>query len=240
MRKVVLALYDNLAAAQNAVNDLQSAGFDRGKIGLAVSESRRNLSPNATEGFVKNDDVSGEEGAGFGALVGGLTGAAAGLLAITIPGIGPVLAAGPLAAALGSLTGAALGTVAGAVTGGIIASLVDLGVSEEYAEYYAESMRRGSALVTVTVEESEMDTATNILQRHNPYDIDKRVHQWKKKGWNGFDPKAEPYTAVDRQEALAGSETTEAVDDVTLEEIDEDIERHRAGVQVFPHRPTTF
>lgn len=228
MKKIILALYDTLPQAENAVNDLQNAGFERSRIGLAVSQS---------ETSSENKDVSADEGAGFGAVVGGLTGALAGLVAITIPGIGPIIAAGPLAAALGSLTGAAIGAVAGAVTGGITASLVELGVSEEYANYYAESVRRGSALVSVTAEENQIATATAILQRHHPYNLDERVFQWKKEGWSGFDPKAEPFTAVEGKKVRSDL----AQDDLpypserTTEDIEEQVEMAR--IRMFPHRP---
>jgi hypothetical protein len=56
-------------------------------------------------------------GGGAGALIGGIAGLAAGLGAMAIPGIGPVIAAGPLAVAIGSAgIGAATGGVVGALT----------------------------------------------------------------------------------------------------------------------------
>src|SRR5436853_131883 len=52
-----------------------------------------------------------------GALIGGMAGLAAGLGAIAIPGIGPAIAAGPLAVAIGSAgIGAAAGSIIGVLT----------------------------------------------------------------------------------------------------------------------------
>jgi uncharacterized membrane protein len=61
---------------------------------------------------------------------------ALGLGALAIPGIGPIVAMGPL---LGGLIGAGVG----AVTGGITAALIDLGVPEDDIDAYAEATRRG-------------------------------------------------------------------------------------------------
>ncbi len=63
-------------------------------------------------------------GAGVGAVLGGLAGLLVGIGALAIPGIGPIIAAGPLAA---TLAGAGLG----AATGGVIGALADAGVPEE-------------------------------------------------------------------------------------------------------------
>lgn len=193
MSETILAVYDTLDMAHAAVRDLTSSGFDRSNIGVAARDY------NAADW--EHEDVSGAEGSGFGALVGGLTGIVMGLTAITIPGIGAIIAAGPLAAALGAATGGAIGAVAGAATGGLVASLVDLGIPDDDAETYAEHVRRGGALVSVTVQdESMVPQATSILRRYNPIDVDRRATQWRQKGWTGFDAMSEPYTAVDLAE----------------------------------------
>jgi hypothetical protein len=217
MTSTILATYDTVEHAQRAIQDLTDSGFKRSDIGLALHDKY-----NVHDRLGTDDDVSGGEGASFGATIGGVLGAVVGLGAIVIPGIGPIVAAGPLAAALGALTGAAVGATTGAVTGGITASLLDMGVSEEDAHYYAESVRRGAALVSVTAHENDRERATSILQRHNPIDIDSRVAQWKARGWEGFDPMADPYTA----EPLA--------EDHDLETYDPDEEYPRTSVREYP------
>lgn len=193
MSETILAVYDTLDMAHAAVRDLTNSGFDRSDIGVAARDY------NAADW--EHEDVSGAEGSGFGALVGGLTGIVMGLTAITIPGVGAIIAAGPLAAALGAATGGAIGAVAGAATGGLVASLVDLGIPDEDAATYAEHVRRGGALVSVTVHDENMiPQATSILKRYNPIDVDRRATQWREKGWTGYDAMAEPYTAVNLSE----------------------------------------
>src|SRR5947207_11774476 len=98
-------------------------------------------------------------GAGVGAVVGGLGGLLLGLGALAIPGIGPIIAAGPLVAALG-------GAAAGAAVGGLIGALTKMGVPEEEAHIYAEGVRRGGTLVTVTADDANTDTIVSVLNGH--------------------------------------------------------------------------
>jgi len=182
--KTVSALYENFDTAQRAVDDLVNRGFRRDNISLVANDADKTYSSR----FDRTDgDLSGGEGAGFGAVVGALVG----LGAMVIPGIGPVIAAGPLVA---GLVGAGVGAAAGAVTGGITASLVDSGIDEEYAHYYAEGVRRGGTLLTVQVEDARASEASSILRDHRPVDLDTQAATWRESGWKQFDPDAPAYT----------------------------------------------
>lgn len=189
MPSTILATFDELEDAHSAVRDLIDNGFNRGDIGLAVYDADKAAMVD------EMDDGDAAEGAGIGASFGAILGGITGLAAITIPGIGPVIAAGPLAALLGALTGAGIGAASGAVTGGIVGALVDMGVPEDDAHYYAESLRRGAALVSVTVHDANANRAMDILRSHNPIDIDTRVSQWRSEGWSRYDPSTEGYRA---------------------------------------------
>jgi uncharacterized membrane protein len=89
------------------------------------------------------------------------------MIAVFIPGIGPLIAAGPLAGAIGGLS-------VGAGAGGLIGLLKDHGVSDEEADFYAEGVRRGGALVTVQYgAEDEEKRAREILQKHGAIETEK-------------------------------------------------------------------
>ncbi len=79
-----------------------------------------------------------------------------GIGALLIPGIGPIVAAGALATTLG---GAALGAAAG----GLLGALVGLGIPEEDAQGYEESVRQGSILLTVTTDSDEQAQAARAI-----------------------------------------------------------------------------
>lgn len=79
--------------------------------------------------------------------------------------------------------------------GGLIGALTDIGVPEEQAGLYAEGVRRGGTLVTVSAADDQADRVVEILERHNPVDIDRRAAYWRESGWSGYDANAEPYAA---------------------------------------------
>jgi hypothetical protein len=190
MKRTLVALYDDFAVAQDVGEDLVEAGYPKGDVSVIANDASGEHAKRYNIETVDDGDVSAGEGAGFGLVVGALVG----LGAMVIPGIGPVIAAGPLASAL---IGAGVGAVAGAVTGGIVGGLVNMGVPEEDAHYYAEGVRRGGTLVIATVDDNWLETARSIMQRHNPVDLNERSGQWRQGGWGGFDTQAEPYSADD-------------------------------------------
>jgi hypothetical protein len=107
-----------------------------------------------------------ESEAGSDAVVGGIIGLAAGMIAVVLPGIGALIAAGPIAGAIGGLT-------AGAAAGGLIGLLKDHGVSEEKAEFYAEGVSRGGALITVhNVDGDREKQARDILDEAGAVEVE--------------------------------------------------------------------
>ncbi len=200
MDKTVVALYDDLMTAQKAVEKLVSAGFSRTNISLVANDVTNEYSQylKAPVGTTVNntvDAVNAGQGASFGTIVGALTGALVGVGALAIPGIGPVIAAGPLIAALSVLSGAAVGAGAGAITGGVTAALVKTGVTEVDAPYYVEGIRRGGTLVVVHTDDVQARAAQDIVNSYKPVDIQPRAANWRKNNWTGYDPNAKPYTA---------------------------------------------
>ncbi len=98
-------------------------------------------------------------GAAVGAGLGGLAGLVAGLAALAVPGVGPIIAAGPLAAVLG-------GVVAGSTTGGIIGALSTIGVPDEYARKYAAAIEQGQTLVSVRTDPVSAELVERVLTAH--------------------------------------------------------------------------
>ena len=188
MIKTVVGSFDTVAEAASAARDLRAAGFLDSDVSVIANNAQRPVGGDVDVKTVTDDKASGAAtGIVAGGALGGAAGLAASLMGLAIPGIGPILAAGPIAAALA-------GAGAGAVAGGLIGGLTDLGVSETHAEYYAEAVRRGGALVTVRTDESRADEAERIVRRHGAYDIEDRVLQWKSSGWKGYNPSAEPFS----------------------------------------------
>ena len=184
MAKTIVGLFDNVSAAQSVVQDLLDNGFTRDQISLVAQNSQLSIDD--------NNEISEEasDGAGAGAVGGTVLGGALGLLVgtglLVIPGIGPVLAAGPLIAAIGSTAAAvgatALGAGVGAATGGLAGSLVGAGVSSDDADHYAEGVRRGGTLISVEAEDTMVDKAYQIMKNHDVVDLKDRSTTWSNSG----------------------------------------------------------
>lgn len=186
--KTIVVLFDNITSARDVVDDLVDAGFDRSDISLVASDRDSTYSASFEHAEESDEAAKGAvTGAVAGGALGGLAGVLLGLGAFAIPGIGPVVAAGPIAAGLA-------GAGVGAVTGGLLGALVGWGIPEEEAQLYAEGVRRGSTLVAVKAPEHRVDEAVSIMNRYGPVDIESRSETWRESGWAGYDPDADPYT----------------------------------------------
>lgn len=166
MNEQVYGVFDSLDGAERALSALK----DHGVTDPEVSVLRRSDgmgAPNLEHAADTGLTVTGPADVVAGALKGGAAGLALGVLAsavlLTIPGIGPVLAAGPIAAAFGA-TAAATG--AGAIGGGVVGYLVDQGVPEEAAVQYSDHLGRGNILVAVRSAHLTAADAELLLQKY--------------------------------------------------------------------------
>lgn len=160
--RTVVGLFDSMETANRAADELRQAGIDRGQISIiAGNESDRYSQYVGADEATK--DVASR--AGTGAAIGGGLGLVAGLVALAIPGFGPIIAAGPIAAALG-------GAAAGAATGGLIGGLTAAGVSENDARLYERRLRDGGVLLTVRTSDEMSDEVADILDNNGARDVD--------------------------------------------------------------------
>ena len=129
------------------------------------------------------DDTDTGAGGKRGAVIGGMLGGGAGLLAgigaLAIPGVGPVVAAGWLVATLA-------GAGVGAASGGLVGSLTGAGVSGDEAHMYAEGVKRGGSLVTVRVDETEASRVEALMAQRGSTDWQQRRIAYGS-GWTGFE-----------------------------------------------------
>lgn len=180
MAKTIVGMMENMRQAQEVVTDLRENRFDKDSINLIGSHLEEGtVETQDTKDIKKKDAARGAAtGAGAGAAIGGLAGFVAGLTALTIPGIGPLVAMGPLAATLA-------GGGVGAVAGGIVGALTKMGVPEKDAQYYHEGIRRGGVLVTVAAPDDRAEVAASIMEKHGAIDIDRRSESWKREERTG-------------------------------------------------------
>ena len=158
---VIIAAFDDRAAARTAVSDLVAAGFNHHDIGFVLRGDDALQGGMITDTAGTKDATGAVRGAATGGIVGGLLGAA---VAVLIPGVGPVLAAGVIGSILG-------GTAAGVATGGLIGALSGLNLSEHEAAFFEREFHQGKALITVHPR-GQADLVRALLQRHGGFHID--------------------------------------------------------------------
>jgi len=159
----VICIAKTESLAINIVNQLKAANFSSNDISVLLPDK------SGTKDFAHEQHTKAPEGATTGGVTGGVLGGAFGWLvgigALAIPGVGPLIAAGPIMAALG---GAAIG---GAV-GGIAGALIGLGIPEYEAKRYEGKIKDGNVLISVHTENrDEISRAKDIFKNVGAEDI---------------------------------------------------------------------
>lgn len=149
--------------ASTIVAALKRAGFQNNDISALLPDKA------GTRDFAHEQHTKAPEGAATGAGAGGAIGGALGLLAgigaIAIPGVGPLIAAGPILAALS-------GAAVGAAVGGLGGALIGMGIPEYEAKQYEGKIRGGGALISVhTIDDEEVERAKRVMRDANAEDI---------------------------------------------------------------------
>jgi hypothetical protein len=203
MSDKIVRLFDRPADALRAIGRLEAMGVKDHEISLIANnreewygdDGLRHDRLHTRKHGMKDDDLDGKddraEGAADGAVTGGVIGGGVGLLAglgmLAVPGIGPIVAAGWLAS---TAAGAAAGAAAGGLLGGIVGALTHEGVDRKDAEVYAESIRRGGAVVIVRNYGNRRAELEAALSDYNSADAGLRGDYYRNSGWAGYDTNA--------------------------------------------------
>ena len=143
---VAYGIYPDRTAFERALEALRAAGFRNSDISAILPERDATTKDLAHEIHSKAPEGA-TAGAATGAAVGGVLGWLIGIGALAIPGIGPLVAAGPIVAALA-------GAGAAGATGGLVGGLIGAGIPEIEAKRYAGRIRDGGYLLSVHCDDS--------------------------------------------------------------------------------------
>ena len=184
-------IYSNKATAEAAVDQLIAGGFSNDDVSVLMSDVR------GSKDFAAEKNTKAPEGTaagvGVGGAVGGTLGLLAGIGALAIPGVGPLIAAGPI---MGALAGLGVG----GTVGGLVGALVGLGIPEYEAQRYEGRVKEGGILVSVHCDSSEeVSRAKDILKATGADDIasaGESSHGVNSKTRDQAYAKAEPVGAV--------------------------------------------
>lgn len=161
--KVVFGIYKTRFEAERAVDVLKTNGFRTSDVSVLVPQTL------GAQDLAHTKNTKAPEGAATGASTGALLGGALGLLAgigaLAIPGVGPLIAAGPI---VGALAGAGVGGAVGGVSG----ALIGLGVPEYEAKRYEGYVKDGGILLSVHADNSDwVEKAKRHLEATGAADI---------------------------------------------------------------------
>jgi hypothetical protein len=159
----VFGIYATPGTAEAAVDHLLANGFTNSAISVLLPDDE------STRAFAHEKATKAPEGTTTGAVTGGVIGGTLGLLAgigaLAIPGVGPLIAAGPIMATLA-------GAGAGGAVGGMVGALVGMGIPEYEAKRYEGAVKGGGTLLSVHCDTSEqVDAAKNALKSTGARDI---------------------------------------------------------------------
>jgi len=162
-KTAVFGIYTTVAAADLATDSLVKAGFSAADVSALLPENLGSK-PIATEKNSKAPEGAAT-GAGSGAVLGGTLGLLAGIGALAIPGVGPLIAAGPIMAALA-------GVGVGGAVGGFTGALIGMGIPEFEAKRYEGRLKKGGILLSVHCDTSdEIKRAKEIMKNTHAEDV---------------------------------------------------------------------
>jgi hypothetical protein len=162
---LVLGLFQSPAAAASAARAVHALGVTRDRISVV---SRNHDEEGALAEQMDATPGSDIEDSRPAARLGELSGQVLAAIALVMPGIGPIVAAGPLSAGLGE--------AAGHVAGGVASVLRGAGVAEDRADALQQAVEAGSVLLGIHASAVDAAAVRDALARSGATDIE--VANW--------------------------------------------------------------
>ncbi|MGI6131449.1 MAG: hypothetical protein ACOYES_06220 [Bacillota bacterium] len=160
----IIGTFSSRDSAESCIHELRNSGFDNNRISLvAKGDGAQAQGRGDRGGGAATMGMGGGAATGVtaGGVLGGVAGLLAGLGALTIPGLGPIVAAGPIAA-----------TLTGAVGGGLVGGLVDMGIPQERSQYFESKVREGRILAVVDADSDKVDKAARTMRDFGASDVE--------------------------------------------------------------------
>lgn len=160
----IIGMFERARDVDSLIDELLKSGYTKSQIGVVARKD-------VYEAHVNGLSVTSatEVGAITGGVTGGIAGLLIGLGALTIPVVGPIVAAGEFLTVIGATV---LGLAGGAVAGGLVGALSGFGLEEASASRFAEGVKAGHILVTVQATTEHVYEVTSMMRQHNALEVD--------------------------------------------------------------------
>jgi uncharacterized membrane protein len=160
----IAAVFNTHTEAEQAVKELQRAGMDMTKLSIVGKDYETDQH---VVGYYNTGDRMKKWGK-FGAFWGGIWGLLFGAAFFTVPGLGPVLVAGPLVAWIVSALEGAV------VVGGLSAvgaGLYSIGIPKDSILKYETALKSDKFLLLVHGTAAEVSRAKDIIETTHPAEL---------------------------------------------------------------------
>lgn len=169
---MLTGIFEEENQAIRVINRLKEIGYYEDDI-TVVAKDKKKLSRLGNKTNIDTTTDSNSDKVSMGAATGGALGAIAAAIPalglITIPGIGPILAAGPIVGIFG-------GAITGGVAGGLISAFIKMGVKEEKAKEYRREVEEGKIVILVENRDILRDEVYKTYRLNNSV-LDSRTSQ---------------------------------------------------------------
>jgi hypothetical protein len=155
MHPLVLALFEDPVSAASAARDLRGLGISRERVSVVAASHDEEGALADASGASPGSEIEDSRAA---SRLGELSGHLLAAIALVLPGIGPIVADGPLAAGLGE--------AAGHVAGGIARALHQAGLERAEADRWQQQIEQGAILIGAHVEQSAVPAAHEVFSRN--------------------------------------------------------------------------
>lgn len=157
---LVLALFDDAAAAARAAKVLRELGVPRERVSIvARTHDEEGVIASAADASPGSEIEDSAPAARLGELSAHVLSA----MALVMPGIGPIVADGPLAAGLGE--------AAGHLAGGLARTLAGAGLSEAEAAAWERRIQGGAFLLGAHTSDGVVDKVVDVMRRNGAMSV---------------------------------------------------------------------
>jgi hypothetical protein len=198
--KTVAGVFQSLTEAEHVARHLENLGIPADNIHLIAGNEAGRHDEYLKE--AKTESAGTGAAAASAASFGGGVGILAGLAALVIPRVGPIIAGGAMATIL-------TGLGVGAAAGGLIGAFRNIGISHDEAGIYEEAVRRGSIVVAAQISNDAMEPEIlRVMDEHGARDLRADVESWRASGWTHPYPADSSFKAHEMPETVTTPYTT--------------------------------
>lgn len=160
--KTIAAVFPTFEEAQHVARHLEKMGVAHDDINIVAGNDGARHDEYLSSS--KDETTSTGVAAASAASFGGGVGIVASLIALAIPGVGPIVAGGALATVL-------TGMGVGAAAGGLVGAFSKMGISHEEAQGYEDAIREGRVFMAVHVNDPMEQEVSQVMSRHGAKDV---------------------------------------------------------------------